>query len=126
MGVQRPILLLLVAATGSNARKYPKMQPRLPGLLASAEMKPKRNAVHLEFSVEDAARMPGLEESLTRDMRAGLMEAVDKSHLRQVTQPQPEQTADITLVSIPIPGLLEKTISQTNKLKPAETLQGIR
>ena len=85
------------------------------------EMKPKRNAVHLEFSVEDAARMPGLEESLTRDMRAGLMEAVDKS-IFSGDSTASGTASDITGLSS-FTGLLEKEISQTNKLKPAETLQ---
>lgn len=92
-----------------------------PWVVGVTEMKPKRNAVHLEFSVEDAARMPGLEESLTRDMRAGLMEAVDKS-IFSGDSTASGTASDITGLSS-FTGLLEKEISQTNKLKPAETLQ---
>ena len=86
------------------------------------EMKPKRNAVHLEFSMEDAARMPGLEEALKRDMQAGLMEAVDKTVFTGDTGAT-GTASDITGLST-FSGLLEKTVTQTNKLKPAETLQG--
>ena len=92
-----------------------------PWVVGVSEMKPKRNAVHLEFSVEDAARMPGLEESLTRDMRAGLMEAVDKS-IFSGDSTATGTASDIVGVNT-FSGLLEKTISQTDKLKPAETLQ---
>ena len=43
------------------------------------EMKPKRNAVRLHFSIEDAARIPGLESALTRDLRMALVEGVDRA-----------------------------------------------
>ena len=43
------------------------------------EMKPKRNAVRLLFSIEDAARIPGLESALVRDLRMALMEGVDRT-----------------------------------------------
>ena len=33
------------------------------------ELKPKRNAATLKFSIEDTARIPGLESALTRDLR---------------------------------------------------------
>ena len=43
------------------------------------EMKPKRNAVRLLFSIEDASRIPGLESALVRDLRMALMEGVDRA-----------------------------------------------
>ena len=86
-----------------------------------SEMKPKRNAVHLEFSMEDAARMPGLEEALKRDMQAGLMEAVDKT-IFSGDSTATGTASDIVGINS-YSGLTEKTISQANKLKPAETLQ---
>ena len=42
-------------------------------------MKPKRNAVRLLFSIEDAARIPGLESALNRDLRMALKEGVDRA-----------------------------------------------
>ena len=36
--------------------------------VGSTELKPKRNSTHLVFSMEDSYRIPGLEESLRRDM----------------------------------------------------------
>ena len=44
-----------------------------------SEMKPTRNAVRLVFSIEDAARIPGLESALTRDLRMALVEGVDRA-----------------------------------------------
>ena len=86
-----------------------------------SEMKPKRNAVHLEFSIEDSARMPGLEAALRRDLQAGLMEAVDRTvFLGDATATGTE--ADIVGLNT-VTGLLEKTITQANKVKAAETLQ---
>ena len=43
------------------------------------EMKPKRNAVRLLFSIEDAARIPGLESALVRDLKMALTEGIDRA-----------------------------------------------
>ena len=42
-------------------------------------MKPKRGSVRAIFSVEDDARMPGLEDALVRDLRGALMDGIDKA-----------------------------------------------
>ena len=36
-------------------------------------------SVHVEYSVEDAARLPGLDEALERDMRNAIRERVDRT-----------------------------------------------
>ena len=46
-----------------------------------SELKPTRNAVRLVFSIEDAARIPGLESALTRDLRMALVEGDRPSDL---------------------------------------------
>ena len=43
------------------------------------ELKPTRNGVRALFNVEDSARLPGLEDALTRDLRAAVVDAVDKA-----------------------------------------------
>ncbi len=43
------------------------------------ELKPKRNAATLKFSIEDTARIPGLESALTRDLRMALVEGIDRA-----------------------------------------------
>ena len=42
-----------------------------------SELKPTRNAVHAIYSIEDNARVPGLADSILRDMRAAIVEKVD-------------------------------------------------
>ena len=44
--------------------------------ISASELKPSRNAVHLVFSREDAARLPGLEEALRAGVRKGLAAAI--------------------------------------------------
>ena len=90
------------------------------------EVKPTRNAARLVFNIEDAARIPGLESALTRDLRMALTEGVDRAIFlgdTGATDPGSDATAaDITgLVSAT--GLTEKTITQANKIKGANTLQ---
>ena len=40
-------------------------------------MEPKRNAVHAVYSIEDAARLPGLSDGLRRDLGMALTDAID-------------------------------------------------
>ena len=83
------------------------------------EMKPKRNAVRLLFSIEDAARIPGLESALTRDLRMALMEGVDRAiFLGDATATGTD--ADIT--GLQTATISETTVSQANKIKGPETL----
>jgi len=42
-------------------------------------LKPTRNTVRLVFSIEDAARVPGLESALTRDLCMALTEGIDRA-----------------------------------------------
>ena len=46
------------------------------------EMKPKRGSVRAIFSIEDQARLPGLEDAVRRDLRMALMDSVDKAIFR--------------------------------------------
>ena len=84
-----------------------------------AEMKPKRNAVRLQFSIEDAARIPGLESALTRDLRAALVEGIDRAiFLGDVTATGTD--ADVT--GLQTAAITEATITQTNKVLGPGTL----
>ena len=78
------------------------------------ELKPKRNAVRLLFSIEDAARIPGLESALTRDLRMALTEGIDAAiFLGDTTATGTD--ADITGLTTAT-GVGEETLSQTNKI----------
>ena len=83
------------------------------------EMKPKRNAVRLLFSIEDAARIPGLESALNRDLRMALKEGVDRAiFLGDATATGND--ADIT--GLRTAAIDESTLTQANKIKGPETL----
>ena len=83
------------------------------------EMKPKRNAVRLLFSIEDAARIPGLESALNRDLRMALKEGVDRAiFLGDATATGND--ADIT--GLQTAAITETTVPQANKVKGPETL----
>ena len=84
------------------------------------ELKPSRNAVRLVFSIEDAARIPGLESALTRDLRAALVEGVDRA-IFLGDDGANENGADITGLRTAA-GLTEQTIKQADKVKGPETL----
>ncbi len=84
------------------------------------ELKPRRNAVRLLFSIEDAARIPGLESALTRDLRAALTEGVDRAiFLGDSTATGVD--ADITGLNTAT-GVTEEELTQAEKLLWPETV----
>ena len=83
------------------------------------ELKPTRNAVRAVFTVEDAARLPTLEEALTRDLRMALVEGVDRAIFIGDATADPD-AGDI--VGLTTASIDESTISQTNKVKWPETI----
>ena len=85
-----------------------------------SELKPTRNAVRLTFNVEDAARLPGLESALNRDLRMALTEGVDRA-IFLGDSGATGSDADIT--GLTTAGITETTITQTNKVKGPETLK---
>lgn len=85
-----------------------------------SELKPTRNTVRLVFNVEDAARIPGLESALNRDLRMALTEGVDRAVFLGDAGAN-ENTADIAGLDTAA-DVLEQTITQANKTMPAETL----
>ena len=89
--------------------------------VSASELKPTRNAVHLVFSIEDTARLPGLEQALRRDLQMGLMDAIDLA-VFEGDSGASGTDADITGLQTAA-NVVEKTLSQANKIKPANTLQ---
>ena len=83
------------------------------------EMKPKRNAVRLLFSVEDAARVPGLESALTRDLRMALTEGIDRAiFLGDATA----TGTDADIVGLNTAAITEVSVTQANKVLGPGTL----
>ena len=66
--------LIPVTTAGASAAQRAKDQAAgdTAWTVGVTEMKPKRNAATLKFSIEDTARIPGLESALTRDLRMAL------------------------------------------------------
>lgn len=84
------------------------------------ELKPKRNAVRAVFSVEDAARLRGLEDSLRRDLRMALTEGVDRAIFAGDAGAN-EDVADVTGLTTAA-NVTEKTLTQAAKIKAGDTL----
>ena len=78
-----------------------------------SELKPKRNAVHTIFSVQDSMRLPGLEDAIVRDLRAAVVDAVDKAVFVGDATANPN---DGDIVGFQTAGVSEVTITQANKL----------
>ena len=83
------------------------------------ELKPTRNAVRAVFTVEDAARLPTLEEALTRELRMALVEGVDRAIFIGDATADPD-AGDI--VGLTTASIDESTITQANKVKWPETV----
>ena len=84
------------------------------------EIKPSRNAVRATFNEVDAARLPGLEDALRRDLRMALTEGIDRAIFIGDAGAN-ENGADITGLQTAA-GVVEITLSQANKIKGVETL----
>ena len=84
------------------------------------EMKPKRNAVRLVFSIEDTARIPDLESALTRDLRMALMEGVDRAIFLGDAS---ASGTDADIVGLQTASITEATITQANKILGPGTLE---
>ena len=88
--------------------------------VAITEMKPARAAVHGKYSIEDEARLPGLADAIIRDMRAAMVERIDRSIFIGDAGAN-ENTADI--VGLQTAGIGEATLTQANKIKADKTLE---
>ena len=88
------------------------------------ELKPTRNAVRVVFSDEDMYRLPTLESALRRDLAMALTEGIDRTIFTGDADAN-ENSADITGftgITAAATGLVEKTLTQANKVKAPETL----
>jgi len=113
----------LVTTAGASAAQRGRSEAAADAAwtIGVTELKPTRNATRLLFNIEDAARIPGLESALTRDLRMALTEGVDRA-IFLGDDGASGTDADITGLSTAA-GLVEKTITQANKVKGANVLQ---
>ena len=86
------------------------------------ELKAKRNAVHVSYTVEDRANIPMLEEVIARDMRMAMTTGIDKTIFVGDAGATPNAGDIVGLTTAA--GLTDKTLTQTNKVKGDKTLEG--
>ncbi len=112
----------VVTTAGASAAQRAKAEAAADAAwtIGTVEMRPKRNSVRAVFSIEDQARIPGLEEALQRDLRMALVEGVDRAVFLGDAGATGTD-ADITGLQTAA-NVVEKTLTQANKVKPAETL----
>ena len=110
-----------VTTAGASAAQRGKSQDAADAAwtIGVTELTPKRNAVRLVFNIEDAARIPGLESALTRDLRMALTEGVDRAIFLGDATANPN-TGDI--VGLTTAAITETTITQANKVLGPGTL----
>ena len=84
------------------------------------EIKPTRNSVRAVYSVEDDARLPGLAGAIMRDLRAAMVEKIDRV-IFNGDDGANEQTADIAGLTTAA-NVAETTLTQTKKVAPADVL----
>ena len=84
------------------------------------ELKPKRNAVHTIFSIQDSMRVPGLEDAITRDLRAAVVDAVDKVVFLGDSTANPNDGDIVGLTGI---ANIETTVTQAKKITAPGVLE---
>ena len=112
-----------VTTAGATGSQYAKSGSATAAAwtVGVTELKPKRNAVHAIFSIEDAARIgPGLEDALQRDLRMAMVDSIDKSIFKGDSSPG---GTDADIVGFQTAAISEVTLTQSNKLKGTEILK---
>ncbi|MCY3911924.1 MAG: hypothetical protein OXG43_01600 [Chloroflexi bacterium] len=84
------------------------------------EVKPTRNSVRAVYSVEDDARLPGLADAIRADLRAAMVEKIDRTIFVGDAGAN-ENSADIT--GLTTAAIAESTLTQANKIKPDKVLE---
>lgn len=88
--------------------------------VGTTECRPKRGSVRAVFTVEDAARMPGLEDALRRDLSMALMDSIDAAIFKGDAGPG---TASYDIVGLQSAAGVERTLTQANKAKAVKVLE---
>ena len=125
-GVEPGVVSVPITTTGATASQVERTVAKstTTQVVGVTELKPKRNAAHLIFSLEDSYRLPGLESAIRRDMQMAVMENVDASIFEGGSSQGSASVGDITGLNTAT-GVVEKEITQSNKVKPAETIKEI-
>ena len=113
-----------VTTGGGAPAQRGRDEPAAEGTFAFTvtELRPTRNAVHMQYSIEDAARVPGLADAIQRDMRNAMTAAIDKAVFVGDAGAN-EASADI--IGLTTASIEEITLTQANKVKADETLKAL-
>ena len=78
-----------VTTAGATGQQQDRAEATADGAwtVGVTDLKPKRGSVRAVFTVEDAARLEGLEEALRRDLRMALMDSIDQAIFKGDTGP---------------------------------------
>lgn len=112
-----------VTTGGPSAAQRGEGQDAADGTLAYTvtELKSKRNAVHVSYTVEDRSRIPMLEQVIQRDMRGAMMTGIDRTIFLGDSGATPN-AADIVGLTTAA-GVTDKTLTQAQKVKADKTLE---
>ena len=104
-----------VTTAGASAAQRDKTEAATDAAwtVGVTELKPKRNAVRLLFSIEDAARIPGLESALTRDLGMALTEGIDRAIFLGDSG---ASGTDSDITGLQAAGITEQTVTQAFKV----------
>ena len=113
-----------VTTAGSSGGQIERGETKAdaPWTVSVIELKPKRNTVKVNFSMEDDYRIPGLEPALRRDMQMEIAENVDRAVFLGATSQGSASVADITGLTTAT-GVVEKELTQTEKVQADEVLK---
>ena len=85
-------------------------------VVGTAEIKPTRNSVAAVLTIEDQARLPGLNDAITRDLNGAMMEGIDRICFLGDTASTEATTASIKGLAT-ASDITEKTLTQADKIK---------
>ena len=113
-----------VTTAGPDPRQKAREQTTADGAwsVAVTEIEPSRMSSRLVYTMEDAARLPGLESALRRDLRMSMNEKVDRA-IFLGDDGTTGNAADIT--GLDTAAIAEIEVNQTNKVKADKLLSAI-
>ena len=108
-----------VTSSGPSGQQRQRAEAATPVTVGVSvtELKPTRHAVHVVYSIEDVARLPGLSDAIRRDMADALVDSIDKAVFTGAAAGGTE--ADIA--GFDTAGITEATATQAEKVKANDT-----
>ena len=112
-----------VTTAGATAAQRGRTEDAVdaPWTVGVTNIEPTPNRVRAVFSRTDALRLPGLEDSIRRDLRAALKEGIDRA-IFEGDAGASEDDADIVGFTTAT-GVTEVELTQTNKVKWPQTVK---